>query len=144
MSIEHQRAGKHTRVLLDSNALFVPLQFRIDIFEELRKLLSVNAEPVVLSPIMKELRTLTREGSEKTRKEASFALALTEKCRLIDYDGESADDALVDAASEWRCPVFTNDIALRKRLRDINVPVIYVRQKSRLEIDGGYNSCLNS
>ena len=144
MSIEHQRAGKHARVLLDSNALFVPLQFRIDIFEELRKLLSVNAEPVVLSPIMKELRTLAREGSEKTRKEASFALSLTEKCRLIDYDGESADDALVDAASEWRCPVFTNDIALRKRLRDINVPVIYVRQKSRLEIDGGYNSCLNS
>jgi rRNA-processing protein FCF1 len=144
MSIERQRAGKHTRVLLDSNALFVPLQFRIDIFEGLKTLLSVNAEPVVLSPVLKELRTLAKEGSEKTRKEASFALTLAEKCRLIDYDGESADDTLVDAASEWRCPVFTNDMALRKRLRDINVPVIYVRQKSRLEIDGGYNSCLNS
>ncbi|RLI16819.1 nucleotide-binding protein, partial [Candidatus Bathyarchaeota archaeon] len=32
--------------------------------------------------------------------------------------------------------VFTNDRNLRKRLRNINVPVIYVRQKSRLEIDG--------
>jgi rRNA-processing protein FCF1 len=32
--------------------------------------------------------------------------------------------------------VFTNDRQLRNRLRDINVPVIYVRQKSRLEIDG--------
>ena len=144
MSIERQRAGKHTRVLLDSNALFVPLQFRIDIFEGLKTLLTVNPEPIVLSPVLKELRTLAKEGSEKTRKEASFALTLAEKCRLIDYDGESADDALVDAASEWRCPVFTNDMALRKRLRDINVPVIYVRQKSRLEIDGGYNSCLNS
>jgi rRNA-processing protein FCF1 len=39
-------------------------------------------------------------------------------------------------AKEWGSPVFTNDRLLRKRLRDISVPVIYVRQKSRLEIDG--------
>jgi rRNA-processing protein FCF1 len=51
----------------------------------------------------------------------------------------SPDDAIVKVASEWRSPVFTNDRALRKRLRDINVPVIYVRQKSRLEIEGGYD-----
>jgi rRNA-processing protein FCF1 len=40
-------------------------------------------------------------------------------------------------ARKCDCPVFTNDRKLRQRLRNINVPVIYVRQKSRLEIDGG-------
>jgi hypothetical protein len=47
-----------------------------------------------------------------------------------------ADDAIVRAAKDWKAVVFTNDRQLRKRLKDISVPVIYVRQKSRLEIDG--------
>ena len=39
-------------------------------------------------------------------------------------------------AKKWNSPVFTNDIQLKRKLRDISVPVIYVRQKSRLDIDG--------
>ncbi len=39
-------------------------------------------------------------------------------------------------AESWDSPVFTNDRVLKKRLRDISVPVIYVRQKSRLDVDG--------
>jgi rRNA-processing protein FCF1 len=32
--------------------------------------------------------------------------------------------------------VATNDIELKKRLRDINVPVVYLREKSKLEVEG--------
>jgi rRNA-processing protein FCF1 len=46
------------------------------------------------------------------------------------------DDAIIEAAIELRAVVFTNDRQLRGRLRDISVPVIYLRQKSRLAIDG--------
>jgi rRNA-processing protein FCF1 len=46
------------------------------------------------------------------------------------------DEVIVKTAKAWNSPVFTNDRQLRKKLRDISVPVIYVRQKSRLEIDG--------
>jgi rRNA-processing protein FCF1 len=131
-------AAKTVKVILDSNALFVPLQFKIDIFEELPKLLSMNPETILLSPIKQELKKLSREGTTKTKKDASFALKLAEKCRLVEVSETegSADDMVVRVASNWKCPVFTNDALLRKRLRDINVPVIYVRQKSRLEIEG--------
>ncbi|MBS7608015.1 MAG: DNA-binding protein [Candidatus Bathyarchaeia archaeon] len=127
------------KVIIDSNALFVPLQFRIDIFEALKALLNRNFEPVLLSPVKRELKKLAEEGTPKIRKAASYALKLAEKCTIIDLDEElsdSPDEAIVKVAGEWKCPVFTNDRKLRKRLRDINVPVIYVRQKSRLEIDG--------
>jgi hypothetical protein len=131
-------AKKAVKVILDSNALFVPLQFRIDIFEELPKLLNTNSEPVLLSPIKDELERLSKEGTAKAQKDANFALKLAEKCRLVEIGKTlgSPDDIIVRVASEWRCPVFTNDAGLKKRLRDINVPVIYVRQKSRLEIEG--------
>ena len=127
------------KVILDSNALFVPLQFKIDIFDCLKQLLKRNLELILLSPVKRELETLAKKGSSKMRKNALYALKLAEKCKYVKADASSlalADDVIVKVAEEWKSPVFTNDRQLRKRLRDISVPVVYVRQKSRLEIDG--------
>ena len=127
------------KVILDSNALFVPLQFKIDIFDCLEKLLERTHELILLSPIKRELEALAKKGSPKMRKNAWYALKLAEKCKHVEVDSPTsafADDIIVKIAKEWKAPVFTNDRQLKKRLRDISVPVIYVRQKSRLEIDG--------
>jgi len=139
MPLKPKLVKEPLKIILDSNALFVPLQLRIDIFEELKLLLNAKFEPVLLSPILEELRKLAREGSVKMQKDAGYALKLAERCRVVHLKepaGTSTDDAIVKVAAEWKSPVFTNDKQLRKRLRDINVPVIYVRQKSRLTIDG--------
>jgi rRNA-processing protein FCF1 len=127
------------KVILDSNALFVPLEFKIDIFDELKRLLNRNVDFILLSPIKAELELLASKKSPKMRRQASYALKLAEKCKYvpIDVSGElTTDDIIVEVAKGWNSPVFTNDSQLKKRLRDISVPVIYVRQKSRLEIDG--------
>jgi rRNA-processing protein FCF1 len=127
------------KVILDSNALFVPLQFRIDVFSELERLLNRNFELILLSPVKRELKALAEKGSPKMRKNACYALKLAERCKYVEVDDLASaltDDIIVRIAKEWSSPVFTNDRQLRKRLRDISVPVIYVRQKSHLEIDG--------
>jgi rRNA-processing protein FCF1 len=127
------------KVILDSNALFVPLQFKIDIFEELKRLLNRNVEVVLLSPVKRELEMLAAKDSPKIRREAVYALRLAEKCKYVAVDDSEklpTDDVIVKVAKSWNSPVFTNDRQLKRRLRDISVPVIYVRQKSRLEIDG--------
>jgi len=138
MTTKPTTTRKTIRVILDSNALFVPIQLKIDIFQELKTLLNRNFELVLLKPIQQELERLAREGSPQTRKKASYALKLAEGCRIVDVeeDAASPDDVIFQTASRWSCPVFTNDRELREKLRNINVPVIYVRQKSRLEIDG--------
>ena len=140
MATESKRTKKTLKVILDSNTLFIPLQFKIDIFEELKMLLNAKFEPVVLSPIRRELEIIAEAGSPKMRKLASYALKLAEKCVFFEVEkGKnvcSPDDIIVEMAKKWNCPVFTNDRELRKKLRNISVPVIYVRQKSRLEIDG--------
>jgi rRNA-processing protein FCF1 len=127
------------KVILDSNALFVPLEFKIDIFEELKRLLNRNVEFVLLSPVKRELEMLATKDSPKIRREALFALKIAEKCKYVPVEndeGLTTDDAIARIARKWNSPVFTNDIQLKKKLRDISVPVIYVRQKSRLDIDG--------
>jgi len=139
MTTEPKHPKKTLKVILDSNALFVPLQFKIDIFEELRTLLNIKFELVLLSPIRKELEIIAEKGPPKMRKWTSYALKLAEKCAFLEVEEKNArspDDAIVEVAKRWNCPVFTNDRELRRRLRNISVPVIYVRKKSRLEIDG--------
>ena len=127
------------KVILDSNAFFAQLELKIDIFEETKRLLNRNIELVLLSPVKHELELLAAKDSPKTRREAAFALKLAEKCKYVAVENSeklSTDDVIVRVSKAWNSPVFTNDRQLRKRLKDISVPVIYVRQKSRLDIDG--------
>ena len=127
------------KVILDSNALFVPIEFKIDIFREVERLLNRHVDLVLLSTVKRELELLATKDSPKIRRQASFALKFAEKCKYIPIDEdrkEQTDDIIINVAKAWNSPVFTNDRQLRLRLRDISVPVIYVRQKSRLDIDG--------
>jgi rRNA-processing protein FCF1 len=126
------------KVILDSNAFFTSLEFKIDVFEETRRLLNRNIDFVLLTAVKRELEFLATGDEPKTRRQASFALRLAEKCVLVPVEdkGEATDDVILRVAKSWNAPVFTNDRALKARLRDISVPVIYLRQKSRLFIDG--------
>lgn len=127
------------KVIIDSNALFIPFQFKIDIYNELKQLLNRNFELILISPVKRELERLATKSSSKMQKNASLALKFAEQLSSyfeLEASQETTDDLIVKVACEWKAPVFTNDKLLRKRLRDINVPVIYMREKSRLEIDG--------
>ena len=53
------------KVILDSNALFVPLEFKLDIFVEVEHLLNRNVDFVLLSPVKRELELLATKDSPK-------------------------------------------------------------------------------
>jgi hypothetical protein len=127
------------RIIIDSNFLLVPAQLKLDIFEGLMNLLNQNYESIVLSTTIDELRSIVERGAPKLRKQAEMALKLAEKCSLVSVDrktGETNDEVIVRVAKQRKWLVATNDSELRKRLRNISVPVVYVRQKSRLELEG--------
>jgi rRNA-processing protein FCF1 len=127
------------KVVLDANFFFVSSQFNVDVFEELAKLLNRRFEPILLSSTQKELQGLAESNSPKKRKQAHLALRLAEKCRLLPVKksfNETYDDVIVRVSAKWKTPVATNDQELRKRLRKIGVPVIFLRQKRCLEWEG--------
>ena len=127
------------KVVLDSNFLFIPLQFHLDIFGELENLLNRSFEPIILSSTKQELQGLAESSSPKKRKQALLALKLVEKCRSVRVDkdlGETYDDVVIRVAAEWKSPVATNDRELRRRLRALGLPVIFLRQKRRLMLEG--------
>jgi rRNA-processing protein FCF1 len=68
-----------------------------------------------------------------------LGLKLAERCKIVDVErkvDESNDDLILRIAVEWRCPVATNDGELRGKLRRSGVPTVFLRQMSRLEVEG--------
>ena len=126
------------KVILDTNFLMIPYQFNLDVFQEIEYLLQKKVDFVVPSSVKSELTGISARGGEGAA-EASLALQLASRCRVVDVTlnpGESVDDAIVKASQKLSAVVATTDIELKKRLRDINVPVVYLRDKSKLEIEG--------
>ena len=128
-----------TKVILDANFLFIPIQFNLDIFDELQRILNRRFVSIVLSSTVKELEGLTQSKLLKTQKQAENALKLVDKCKFVSIKkncNETFDDVIVRISSEWKCIVATNDRNLKQKLREKGVPVIYMRQKKRLELEG--------
>jgi len=126
-------------VLLDSNFLFIPLRFGVDIFEELRRLLGENIKCLVTRPVLKELDLLRRGAKPGFLKEIRFAKKMAEKCEVFEDSlrtGETVDQSLVRVAIEQGFNVATNDAELRKALKKEGVSVVFLRQRAFLEVDG--------
>jgi rRNA-processing protein FCF1 len=130
--------GLPYRVILDSNFLFLVVSIKLDIFSQIEDLIPGRVQFCITDPIKNELVKLSYKKSEIGRK-AKFALRLADKCHNIKIelkDFEKVDDALIRFAEKNDVIIATLDKELRQRLRDINVPVIYVRGRSRIELEG--------
>ena len=120
------------KAIIDTNALMVAEQFKVDIFSELLRLGYVDC--IVPAQVIGELRSLAEradKGRDKTA--ARVALGLAERCRIVGIDNCPADQAIEDLASKEGAAVFTNDKALKKRLFSKGITVIYLRQGRYLE-----------
>lgn len=133
------RTAPGAAVVLDSNFLFIPLRFGLDIFDELHRLLGEPLRILVPKPVIEELRLLRLDAKPSFVKEIDFAVGLVERCEVLDENldpGENVDDFILRITSRTGYPVATNDADLRQRLRAVGVPVVYMRQRAFLEIDG--------
>jgi hypothetical protein len=123
------------KILLDANALMMPAQFQIDLFDELCTLLGA-VEPIVLSGVLRELTGLSlakgRDGAA-----ARHALILGEKCTIVEsgeLESESVDAQMIEYATRNTCMVVTNDRRIRDALFTRGLGVISMRKQKKLEI----------
>ncbi len=129
------------KVILDTNFLMLSPVFHGDVFEELDKSIGRRTEKIVLKPVYQELERISKKGDKKVRKQAETVLKHIEKddFKSVDIElksSETVDDLIVRIATLWKCFVATNDRALRKRLIISEIPVVYLRQRNRLEVKG--------
>jgi hypothetical protein len=120
--------------VLDTNALMMPVECNVRVFEELERLLG-SVELVVPAPVVAELRDLS-SGAGQEATAASVGLDLVGRCSVRETDAAYADDAVVELAqADDVTHVVTNDRPLQARLRDAGVSVIGLRGQNKLGIN---------
>lgn len=135
-------AGGKKIVLLDTNFLLIPAQFRVDIFAELRRLCDFSYELAVLAATVDELDGIAadKEASAKNRRAAKLGLQLLKAkgVNVIKPDRKvfkSTDKAILGFAIQGKGSVVvaTQDRLLREKLRSAGVAVVVLREKQYLK-----------
>jgi rRNA-processing protein FCF1 len=112
------------KVLLDTNMMLAPVQFRADIYE------MITADFYTLDKCIGELQKIAGKRTKSgLLARAAMLLAKTKNVKVIKSKNKDVDQALVDAAKEGNYTVATNDRELIKALKDCNIRVIRLRQK---------------
>jgi len=134
MAVDRDGNSHRVTVLLDTNALMMPYQFRIDLFEELRDLLG-SYEPVILSEVVNELERLSG-GHGKEAAAARLGLEISRKCAVVESgtDEGTVDDRISGYALRHGGMVLTNDRALRNQLLSNRIPVIALKNQKKLGV----------
>lgn len=119
------------RVAMDANALMMPVEADLRIFEELDRLLG-EYSPVVPDAVLAELESLADSGGEAGRA-ARVGLDLAGRCETVESPEPYADDALCSLGESGAVDaVVTNDAPLRERLLAAGVQVIHLRGRNQL------------
>ena len=121
-------------LIADTSFLMIPGMFGVDVIGELDRLLEQNYCLTVPKPVVEELKKLAAQGNPVERFAARLGIALAKRGKVVEVKGH-ADEVILRIACE-NCVVGTTDAELRKRLRRMGFPVVYLRQKSHLALDG--------
>ena len=123
------------KIIVDTNFLMIPYQFKVDIFSELGRICDFNYKLCIFEESINELRSIISNSKGKDKKAAEVALKLISlnninliKSSKKDVDSlilENLDDAMVIA---------TQDIALKKKLLEKGASVVILRQKKYLQL----------
>jgi len=135
-------------VLVDTNALFIPGEFGVDIFGELERL--GYRHIIVLKAVMNELDRLRQDlkGKEKRAANVGYSLLLRYlhgpeqeqmpgRCKVTlneaDVGEMNTDDLILEVAVKRNAAVLTIDEPLKRKLTKAGIVTVYLRGKSRLE-----------
>ncbi len=113
-----------TTAILDANALIMPFQFGINLDAELGRVLG-NPDVYVPTSVIEELKGLDRKD----------ALQLADKYKTIEVS-KKRDSGVLEAAEKTGGVIVTNDKGLKNRARKKEIPVVFLRSRSHLELIG--------
>ncbi|MFX1365520.1 MAG: PIN domain-containing protein [Promethearchaeota archaeon] len=143
--------SKTNIVIIDSNFILLPFQFKIDYFLEIRGILEGELKFIIFKQILDELKAKKRRDPEATKfrsflqaglsylekKRNDFQIKTMEDTKNIH---ETTDDfllkkAIVFSKQGHNVYLATNDSELRKKALNCHINTIFLRQKKYLTIE---------
>lgn len=124
-------------IILDTNFLLIPAQFKVDIFDEIERIMDDPYELCIVDKTIDELEKLKTTESGRDKRAASLALQLLKAKGIKHLKTEknlNTDKLIVELAKKPDFVVATQDMALKRVLKENNTEIIILRQKKHLKL----------
>ena len=123
------------KIILDTNFLMIPLQFRVDIFSEFERICNFNYKLYIYESSIDELSIIMQTGSGKNKKAAQFGLKLIKLKNInVINSGEKDVDSLILENIDNDTIIATQDMQLKRELIEKKASLIILRQKKYLQL----------
>ena len=111
-------------IILDTNFIVDCAKYRIDFFSEIDRICLFPYKTIILEKSIEELKKINNKDSK-------LALQLIKNIPLLKHDGKDVDSIILEIANKDTI-VATQDKALKRKLKEKNIPLITIRQKKYL------------
>ena len=125
-------------VCFDTSLLMMAAKFHIDVVSEAERVIQKRVEFAVPILVVTELERLAKSPGAQGR-DARVALELISTRQIrstLTVERSNTDRALIEVSRRPNLVVATADLHLRRTIRDDRRPVIFLREKAKLELDG--------
>jgi rRNA-processing protein FCF1 len=133
--LEDGRSSRHPiPIIFDTNFLFVTFEFRIDFISQIENIVGSNTQFYIYEGTLSELENIERKGDKNKRFLPLITkMFTTYNFKIIKSKQDYIDDQILENAQK-DILIATNDKELRQQLWKLPARVMYMRQKSYLEI----------
>ncbi len=135
INLKQSSNSMKTKVLLDTNFILIPAKFKVDIYEEIKRIMDVPYELYVLDKSLSELENIirTQKGREKAFARLGKAILKAKKPKTLKTTSMDYVDSIILGLEGFI--VATNDKELRAKLKKKGVRTITLRQKKYLVME---------
>jgi len=124
-------------VILDTNFLLIPAQFKVDIFEEIERIMTTKYKIKIIDKTIGELKNIIEKQSLKHKSAARIALQLVKKYKMPEIKTDlsaNVDRLIIETVNKESFIVATQDKELKRHLKSKKIPLIILRKKQFLEL----------
>ena len=123
------------RIIIDTNFLMIPYQFRVDIFSEFSRICDFNYELFIFEKSINELGNIIEKQSGIDKRAAKLALKLIrlKNINILKSSDKDVDSLILESLNKDTI-IATQDILLKKELLKKGAFVIILRQKKYLQL----------
>ena len=123
------------KILLDTNVILIPAQFKVDIYSEIDKICNFKYDLYVLDRSIEELENIIKKQKGRSREAAKLGLQLLrfKKPKVLKTTSKLNVDSIILGLRGYI--VATQDAALKKALKAKGIQTITLRQKKYLVLD---------
>ena len=126
----------NTRIILDTNFLMIPGQYKIDIYREIERLMVGKYQLYIYSGTLKEIKKLSKgQSKDAMAARLGMSIAKTKNIKIIKSDTDYIDKAIIQNLKD-KDIIATQDKELRDTIKKENkgIKFIIMRSKTHLEI----------